>query len=104
MWNELFVYAAKSAFVLTLLYAPYTLLLRKEHFFRQNRLTLVGILVLSLILPFINLLHGEIGFVAPQPEPMVMNVEAQPVEPISIDISEPTSQTSQPVAVSQPTR
>ena len=55
MWNELFVYAAKSAFVLTLLYAPYTLLLRKEHFFRQNRLTLVGILVLSLTLPFINL-------------------------------------------------
>lgn len=104
MWNELFAYAAKSAFVLTLLYAPYTLLLRKEHFFRQNRLTLVGILVLSLILPFINLLHGEIGFVAPQPEPVVMNVEAQPVEPISIDISEPTSQTSQPVAVSQPTR
>ena len=104
MWNELFVYAAKSAFVLTLLYAPYTLLLRKEHFFRQNRLTLVGILVLSLILPFINLLHGEIGFVAPQPEPVVMNVEAQPVEPISIDISEPTSQTSEPVTVSQPTR
>lgn len=104
MWNELFVYAAKSAFVLTLLYAPYTLLLRKEHFFRQNRLTLVGILVLSLTLPFINLLQGEIGFVAPQPEPVVMNVEAQPVEPISIDISEPTSQTSQPVAVSQPSR
>lgn len=104
MWNELFAYAAKSAIVLTLLYAPYTLLLRKEHFFRQNRLTLVGILVLSLILPFINLLHGEIGFVAPQPEPVVINVEAQPVEPISIDISEPTSQTSQPVAVSQPTR
>ena len=104
MWNELFAYAAKSAFVLTLLYAPYTLLLRKEHFFRQNRLTLVGILVLSLILPFINLLQGEIGFVAPQPEPVVMNVEAQPVEPISIDISEPTFQTSQPVAVSQPTR
>ena len=104
MWNELFAYAAKSAFVLTLLYAPYTLLLRKEHFFRQNRLTLVGILVLSLILPFINLLHGEIGFAAPQPEPVVMNVEAQPVEPISIDISEPTSQTSQPVAVSQPAR
>lgn len=103
MWNELFVYAAKSAFVLTLLYAPYTLLLRKEHFFRQNRLTLVGILVLSLILPFINLLHGEIGFVAPQPEPMVTFVESQAVvtaEPTSV--SEATPQTPQPVAVSQP--
>ncbi|MBQ7967289.1 MAG: M56 family metallopeptidase [Bacteroidaceae bacterium] len=105
MWNELFVYAAKSAFVLTLLYAPYTLLLRKEHFFRQNRLTLVGILVLSLILPFINLLHGEIGFVAPQPEPVVTFVESQAVvtaEPTSV--SEATPQTPQPVAVSQPSR
>lgn len=105
MWNELFAYAAKSAFVLTLLYAPYTLLLRKEHFFRQNRLTLVGILVLSLILPFINLLHGEIGFVAPQPEPMVTFVESQAVvttEPTSV--SEATPQTPEPVAVSQPTR
>ena len=106
MWNELFVYAAKSAIVLTLLYAPYTLLLRKEHFFRQNRLTLVGILVLSLTLPFINL---QRRYIIMQPSlqssaPVVMNVEAQPVEPISIDISEPTSQTSQPVAVSQPTR
>ena len=100
MWNELFVYAAKSAFVLTLLYAPYTLLLRKEHFFRQNRLTLVGILVLSLILPFINLLHGV---VAPQPEPVVMFVESQAVvtaEPTSV--SEATPQIPQPVAVSQP--
>ena len=106
MWNELFVYAAKSAIVLTLLYAPYTLLLRKEHFFRQNRLTLVGILVLSLTLPFINL---QRRYIIMQPSlqssaPVVMNVEAQPVEPISIDISEPTSQTSQPVAVSQPAR
>jgi hypothetical protein len=106
MWNELFAYAAKSAIVLTLLYAPYTLLLRKEHFFRQNRLTLVGILVLSLTLPFINL---QRRYIIMQPSlqssaPVVMNVEAQPIEPISIDISEPTSQTPEPVAVSQPTR
>lgn len=52
MWNELFAYAAKSAIVLTLLYAPYTLLLRKERIFRQNRFTLLSILVLSLVLPF----------------------------------------------------
>ena len=52
MWNELFAYAVKSAIVLTLLHAPYTLLLRKEHFFRQNRFTLLAILVLSLVLPF----------------------------------------------------
>ena len=52
MWNELFTYAFKSAIVLTLLYAPYTLLLRKERIFRQNRFTLLAILVLSLVLPF----------------------------------------------------
>lgn len=106
MWNELFHYAIKSAIVLTLLYAPYTLLLRKEHFFRQNRLTLVGILVLSLVLPFINLQRGQIVHAALEPAPVVMNVEtqAQPVEAISIDIPEATPQTSQPIAVSQPER
>ena len=52
MWNDLFAYAVKSAIVLTLLYAPYTLLLRKERFFRQNRFTLLAIMVLSLVLPF----------------------------------------------------
>lgn len=105
MWNELFVYAAKSAFVLTLLYAPYTLLLRKEHFFRQNRLTLVGILVLSLTLPSINLLHGEIGFAASQPEPVLMFVESQAVVTANpTSVSEATPQTPEPVAVSQPSR
>lgn len=41
-----------TTLVLTLLYAPYTLLLRKERFFRQNRFTLLAIMVLSLVLPF----------------------------------------------------
>ena len=41
-----------TTLVLTLLYVPYTLLLRKEHFFRQNRFTLLAILALSLVLPF----------------------------------------------------
>ena len=52
MWNELFHYAIKSAIVLALLYTPYTLLLRKERIFRQNRFTLLAILVFSLVLPF----------------------------------------------------
>ena len=63
MWNELFHYfyvkgdmlllhQVESAIALVLLYVPYTLILRKEHFFRQNRLTLIVILLLSLTLPF----------------------------------------------------
>ena len=53
----------------------------------------------------VNGRDGEIGFVAPQPEPVVTFVESQAVvtaEPTSV--SEATPQTPQPVAVSQPTR
>ncbi len=49
--NELIVYTLKSAFVLSLLYLPYTLMLRRERFFRLNRMTLVGILVTALLIP-----------------------------------------------------
>lgn len=58
MWNELFHYAIKSAIVLALLYTPYTLLLRKERIFRQNRFTLLAILVFSLVLPFCDGMHS----------------------------------------------
>ena len=53
--NELLLYTIKSAFVLGILYVPYTLLLRKEDFFRFNRLTLLGILALSIGLPLCNI-------------------------------------------------
>ena len=49
--NELIVYTLKSAFVLTLLYLPFMLMLRQERFFRLNRMTLVGILVTALLIP-----------------------------------------------------
>jgi len=47
----LLIYSLKSALVLTLLYLPYTLMLRKESFFRMNRITLLTILMLALVLP-----------------------------------------------------
>ena len=49
--TTILVYSLKSAFVLTLLYLPYTLMLRRERFFRLNRLTLLGILVTALLMP-----------------------------------------------------
>ena len=49
--HDLLIYSLKAAFVLALLYVPYTLLLRKENFFRLNRLMLLLILMLSLLLP-----------------------------------------------------
>ena len=52
--NALLAYSIKSVLVLTLLYTPFCILLRKERFFRQNRFTLLVILGLSLLLPLCN--------------------------------------------------
>lgn len=49
--GTLFVYIVKSALCLTILYLPYTLLLRRERLYRQNRALLLGILVVSFLLP-----------------------------------------------------
>ena len=47
-------YVLKSAIYLSIMYAPYMLLLKKESFFRFNRGLLLGIMLLSLILPLCN--------------------------------------------------
>lgn len=97
MWNELFAYAVKSAIVLTLLYAPYTLLLRKERFFRQNRFTLLVIMALSLVLPFCDvhalypgeLLTGLFSKAEPTPEAIVefssTKQQIAPTTPLELD-------------------
>ncbi len=54
MIEALFAYSIRSTIVLALLYVPYMLILRKESFFRLNRLVLLGILLLSLVLPALN--------------------------------------------------
>jgi hypothetical protein len=51
----LLIYSIKSALVLTLLYLPYTLMLRQESFFRMNRITLLTILMLALVLPMVDI-------------------------------------------------
>ena len=48
------VYIIKSAFCMTLLYLPYTLLLRREKLHRLNRLALLAILVVSFLLPAVR--------------------------------------------------
>lgn len=54
MIAQLLVYSLKAAFTLTMLYAPYMLLLQKEKFFRLNRVVLIGIVLMSLTLPLCN--------------------------------------------------
>ena len=53
--SAILLYSIKSAIVLTMLYLPYMLMLRRESFFRFNRMVLLGILLLSLVLPLCNI-------------------------------------------------
>ena len=50
----LFVYILKSSFCLTVFYLFYRLLLSRETFHRFNRIALLGILLLSCLLPFVE--------------------------------------------------
>lgn len=47
-----FVYILKSAVCLAVFYLFYRLLLSKETFHRFNRIALLGILILSCVIPF----------------------------------------------------
>ena len=53
--SAVLLYSIKSAIVLTMLYLPYMLMLRRESFFRFNRMVLLSILLLSLVLPLCNI-------------------------------------------------
>lgn len=48
-------YALKSALLLTLLYGGFSALLSRETFHRFNRIMLLGIVVLSLVLPAVHI-------------------------------------------------
>ena len=95
--NELLLYTIKSAFVLGILYVPYTLLLRKEDFFRFNRLTLLGILAQSIGLPLCN-----IPALSADNQPVVHAAQLQMIE-IGIPIMQMADETDGPSHTSSPT-
>ena len=95
--NELLLYTIKSAFVLGILYVPYTLLLKKEDFFRFNRLTLLGILALSVGLPLCN-----IPALSADNQPVVHAAQLQMIE-IGIPIMQMADETDGPSHTSSPT-
>lgn len=49
------IYAIKSAICLTMLFIPYLLLMRHETYFRLNRILLLAVMLLSLLLPLVNI-------------------------------------------------
>lgn len=54
MVSQLLLYSMKSAMTLVMLYVPYIFMLQKEKFFRFNRRVLLGIIVVCLVLPLLN--------------------------------------------------
>ena len=65
-------YILKSVIVLSLLFVPYALMLRKDSFFRFNRMMLLLIMVLSLCLPLMNLPIFDFGFLAFDSKPEII--------------------------------
>lgn len=64
MLSALFIYAIQSAICLALLYFPYVLLMRRDTFYSMNRIVLLCILVLSVILPAIQLPIFDNSFIS----------------------------------------
>ena len=75
MMSALLLYSIKSAIVLTMLYLPYMLMLRRESFFRFNRLMLLSILLLSLVLPLCN-----VPWMSLDHQPVVQAAQVQMLE------------------------
>ena len=73
--TDVLMYSLKSAFVLFLLYVPYTLLLHRDSFFRLNRFVLLGVLLLSLVLPLCN-----VSWLSMDRQPVVHAAQMQMVE------------------------
>ena len=114
MWSNLFdlwmmhmgdlaTYLFATTLVLIFLYAPYTLLLRKEHFFRQNRLTLLAILVLSIVLPFCDVHALYSGGIMERLTPDAIVIETQlSTIPTEFDASAPSESVAFPEPYSRP--
>ena len=75
MLEAIFLYSIRSAFVLTLLYVPYMLILRKESFFRLNRAVLLLILLFSVVLPVV-----DVHFLSLDSHPVVQATKDQMIQ------------------------
>ena len=84
--SALFIYMLKWACCFTLLYSLYRLLLSKETFHRVNRIVLMGILVVSPLLPEI-----------PSPfQPLSLNGESYYQEVLTTEVETAQSSTQLP--------
>lgn len=87
----LMLYAIKSSIVLALLYLPYTLLLRRETFFRLNRAMLLAIVVVSLVVPWLEVPNP---FVSSPVGEAINNVVMLPVLVVGADTNMEVQETA----------
>ena len=84
------IYILKSAVCLSLFYLFYRLLLSKETFHRFNRIALLGILFLSLLIPFIEVTiahQTELSQTVLTVEQLLMMAEA--MDPAEVTVAQP---------------
>jgi len=104
--NSLLLFLIKSTLSLSLLYLTFSVLMRKETFFKLNRMVLLVMVLSSLLIPLLYLPQPIQPFAQTYTEPIFRSnsIPAQPVQtsesPVSIPSSVIASETSRPVAIS----
>ena len=94
--DSILLYAFKAAVCLAILYIPYIFLLRHETFYRLNRFILVGITVVSSIIPLLHVGTPDImKFWEDKEDTVEVSVQIGAssnylVEPVAVPITEPT--------------
>ena len=96
--ESLIIYIAKSGAVLALFVALFALFMRNETFHRINRLMLLGTVVLSLLLPAVNLgIKSPLYKLFAREEAPVTIVEMPATETLAIIESQPVATTSKSI-------
>src|SRR5450759_913132 len=104
--NNWLLFLLKSTISLSLLYLFFRFLMRKEAFFKLSRMTLLLIVLVSAIIPFISLPQPINPFLPIKLAPIFQSntILEEPVQtneiPVAIYSSVPSSDTIQPIVIS----
>jgi len=107
--NSLLLFLLKSTLSLSLLYIAYRLLMRRETFFKLNRMVLLFTVLYSMVIPFLYFPQQFHPIVQEKFVPVFQNVTIleEPVqvvdEPIVAQLSQPVKETVQPINLSAST-
>ncbi|HAH22261.1 MAG TPA: hypothetical protein DCL77_00570, partial [Prolixibacteraceae bacterium] len=107
--NSFLLFLFKSTLSLSLLYLAFSVLMRKDTFFRLSRLVLLLMVISSVLIPFIPAPQLSQPFVQVKLEPIFQNttIIEEPIQtnaaPTSIQLSAPASNTNRAISISPKT-